>query len=111
MNFAIRDLRQDDLIKAGNIYFRQKLDASWKHCCAIPGKCAPGESNFEANLPDLDTTVSVASIIAAITTSLKSIEIDTITKRSVCSFSHFLSLSVLLLFTLSLILKLPYCDG
>jgi len=89
VNFAIRDLGQDDFIKAGNIYFRQKLDVSWKHCCAIPGKCAPGESNFEANLPDLDTTVSVASIIAAITTSLKSIEIDTITKRSVCSCFHF----------------------
>jgi len=83
VNFAILDLRQDDFIKVGNIYFRQKLGASWRHCCAIPGQCTPGESNFESNLPDLDTTVSVASMIAAITTSLKTIEIDTITTRKV----------------------------
>ena len=109
VDFAIKDLRQDDFIKVGNVYFRQKLDVSWKHCCAIPGKCTPGESNFEANLPDLDTTVSIASIIGAITTSLKGIEIDAITKRSVCSSYQFVVFRILLLFTLSLILKFPCC--
>jgi len=84
MNTCIANLRQDDFIKVGNVYFLQQLDSSWKFCCTVPGKCAPGETTFESNLPELDTTVSIASIVAAITTSLKSIEIDTITKRSVC---------------------------
>jgi len=88
-NVNIRDLRNDDFIRLGNIVYRQSLPVSWKHCCAIPGQCTPGESNFESNLPEIDTTVSIASIMTALTESMKSIEIDTITTRAVTLFPSF----------------------
>jgi len=93
MNVNITDLRNDDFIKISNIVFRQSLAASWKHCCVIPGQCAPGESNFESNLPEINTTISIASIMTALTESMKSNEIDTITTRAV-SFSLLLSSSL-----------------
>ena len=83
LNTAITDLRKDDFVKSGNIFFRQSLGTSWKYCCAIPGQCTPGESSFESNLPELDTTISIASIMTALTETMKSIEIDTITTRKV----------------------------
>jgi hypothetical protein len=89
-NVNIKDLRNDDFIRLGNIVYRQSLTASWTHCCAIPGKCTPGESNFESNLPEIDTTVSIATIMTALTESMKDMQIDTITTRTV---RFFLSVS------------------
>jgi len=82
-NVGIVDILKDDHIKAGNSYFQPNLDVSWKYCCAEPGHCRPGESDFESNLPDVDTTISVDSIFSALTDNIKQIERDAITKPTV----------------------------
>jgi len=83
---GITDLGRHDYIRAGNDFFQPKLDVSWRHCCAVAGKCQPGESDFESNLPDVDTVISVDHIVTMLTQSLQTIERDSITGLEVCSF-------------------------
>ena len=83
---GITDLGRHDYILAGNDYFQPKPDVSWRHCCAVAGECQPGESDFESNLPDVDTVISVDHIVTMLTQSLQTIERDSITGLEVCSF-------------------------
>jgi len=82
-NVGITDLRRNDYIQTGRVFFHPKLDVSWQYCCAQPGQCQPGESNFESNLPDVDTTISVDSIMSAITDNIRHVEKDAILKKTV----------------------------
>jgi len=84
-NVGITDLRRNDYILTGRVFFHPKLDVSWEYCCAQPGQCQPGESNFESNLPDVDTTISVDSIMSAITDNIRHVEKDAILKKTVIS--------------------------
>jgi len=84
-NASIADLRRNDYIQTGRFFFHPKLDVSWEYCCTQPGQCKPGESNFEANLPDDNTTISVDSIMSAITDNIRHVEKDAILKKTVNS--------------------------
>jgi len=92
-NAGITDLRRNDYVQTGRVFFHPKLDVSWAYCCAEPGQCRPGESNFESNLPDVDTTISVDSILSAITDNIRNVEKDAILKKTViCPPLHLPSL-------------------
>jgi len=80
---GISDLRRNDYIQAGSSYFHPKLDVSWKYCCAQPGECKAGESNFESNLPNVDTTISVDTVLSGLVENVRNIEQDAIMKNTV----------------------------
>ena len=82
---GIFDLRRNDYIQAGRGYFHPKLDVSWKYCCAQPGECKAGESNFESNLPSVDTTISVDTMLSGLVETVRDIEQDAIMKNTVRS--------------------------
>ena len=86
---GITDLRRNDYIQTGRIYYHPKLDVSWKFCCAEPGQCKPGESDFEPNMPNVDTMISVDTVLEALMDNIVDIERDAIMKNTV-SFLYFL---------------------
>jgi len=100
---CIVNLRRNDYILAGRVYFHPKLDVSWKYCCAEAGECKPGESDFESNLPDVDTTISVDTVLSGLVENVRDIEKDAIMKNMVsfpaCPMSAESLLIVMLPFT------------
>jgi len=55
----------------------------WRECCAVAGKCLPGESTFEPAIPEINFEISGSELLMMLMQSINTIQVDVLYNSSV----------------------------
>jgi len=61
----------------------------WRECCAVAGKCLPGESTFEPAIPEINFEISGSELLLMLMQSVSTIQVDILYNSSVRFFTSF----------------------